>query len=113
MAEQAIALPVATADTGKLNHAATRALGAIWRPGHEYKKAGVMLLNLVPAIDVQGGRFDRPDDPKTVARMKAIDALNVRYGRGTVTFAGMAANPAGSCAAISSARATRRPGRTC
>ena len=46
-----------------------------------------MLLNLVPAIDVQGGLFDRPDDPKAIARMKAIDALNGRYGRDTITFA--------------------------
>ena len=87
MAERAVTLPVATADTGKLNHAAMRALDALWRSGHEYKKAGVMLLNLVPAIDVQGGLFDRPDDPKAIARMKAIDALNARYGRDTITFA--------------------------
>ena len=87
MAERAVTLPVATADTGKLNHAATRALDALWRPGHEYKKAGVMLLNLVPATFVQGGLFDRPDDPKAIARMKAIDALNGRYGRDTITFA--------------------------
>lgn len=89
MAEQAFVLPVATADTGRLNRAALIALDAIWRPGHDYKKAGVMLLDLAPARDVQGGLFDRPDDPKALARMKALDALNARYGRGTVTFASM------------------------
>ena len=88
-AEQAFVLPVATADTGRLNRAALIALDAIWRPGHDYKKAGVMLLDLVPARDVQGGLFDRPDDAKALARMKALDALNARYGRGTVTFASM------------------------
>ena len=45
-----------------------------------------MLLDLVPAIDVQGGLFDRPDDPKAIARMKAIDALNGRYRCDTITF---------------------------
>ena len=92
-AEQAFVMPVATADTGRLNRGALLALDAIWRPGHDYKKAGVMLLNLTPAQDVQGGLFDRPDDPRSVARMKALDALNAKFGRGTVTYASMGRNP--------------------
>ncbi len=36
---QPVALPVATADTGKLIGAALRGLGALWRPGLRYKKA--------------------------------------------------------------------------
>ena len=94
LAEQAVALPVATADTGRLNRAALLGLDAIWRDGLSYKKAGVMLVNLVTAGDVQGGLFDRPDDEKALARMKALDALNARYGRGTVTFASMGRRPA-------------------
>src|SRR3546814_13561931 len=39
-ATQAISLPVATADTGKLIPAEMQALGAIWRSGNRYKKAG-------------------------------------------------------------------------
>ncbi|MCW6512299.1 Y-family DNA polymerase [Lichenifustis flavocetrariae] len=92
-AERSVTLPVASADTGKLNHAAMRALDALWRSGLEYKKAGVMLLNLVAADTVQGGLFDRPDDPKAMARMRALDALNAKYGRGTVTFAAMGRKP--------------------
>ena len=86
-AEQAIQLPVATSDTGKLNSAALRALRAIYRSGHHYKKAGVMLLDLVSASVVQGGLFDRPDSVKSAARMRAVDGLNRRFGRDTVTFA--------------------------
>jgi DNA polymerase V len=86
-AEQTIHLPVATADSGKLTSAALRALAAIYRPGHAYKKAGVMLLDLLPAADVQGGLFDQPDGPRSEARMKVIDALNKRYGRDTVSLA--------------------------
>ena len=93
VAELAVALPVATADTGKLNHAAMRAFDALWRPGHDYKKAGVMLLNLVAASEVQGGLFDTPDDPRSIARMQALDALNAKFGRGTVTFASMGRKP--------------------
>ena len=92
-AERAIRLPVATADTGRLNRAALTVLEALFRPGHDYKKAGVMLLDLVSVGTVQGGLFDRPDDAKAVARMKALDGLNARYGRGTVTFASQGRKP--------------------
>jgi DNA polymerase V len=85
-AEQTIRLPVATADTGKLTSAALRALNAIYQPGHSYKKAGVMLLDLIPASRVQGGLFDLPDGPRSMKRMKAIDALNKRYGRDTISL---------------------------
>lgn len=91
--ERAVTLPVATADTGRLNRAALRGLDALFRPGHAYKKAGVMLLNLVPAGTVQGGLFDAPDDARSLARMKALDALNARFGRGTVTYAAMGSRP--------------------
>ena len=77
---------MATADTGKLIAAATAALGIIFKPGYRYKKAGVTFLDLVPADRVQGGLFDRPDDAARSRRMRAVDALNARYGRGTVAF---------------------------
>ena len=79
-------MPVATADTGKLLHAAMTALGRLWRSGYRYKKAGVMLLDLVDADGVASGLFDQPDDGRSLARMAAIDALNVRFGRGTVGY---------------------------
>ncbi len=92
-AERAYNMPVATADTGKLNRGALIALDSLWRSGFDYKKAGVMLVDLVPAATVQGGLFDRPDDARSQARMKALDALNAKYGRGTVTFASMGRKP--------------------
>ena len=85
-ASKAVRLPVATADTGKLIAAATAALGIIFKPGYRYKKAGVTFLDLVAADRVQGGLFDRPDDASSMRRMRAIDELNARYGRGTVGF---------------------------
>jgi DNA polymerase V len=78
--------PWASADTGKLIRAAMIALGALYRSGYRYKKAGVILLDLVPAGTAQAGLFDRPDDARSIARMRAIDSLNVRFGRGTVAF---------------------------
>jgi DNA polymerase V len=85
-ASKLIHIPVASADTGKLIAAALRALSVIWKTGYRYKKAGVMLLDLLPADYAQAGLFDAPDDERSHARMKAIDGLNVRYGRDTVTF---------------------------
>lgn len=85
-AGQVVRLPVATADTGRLNGAAQAALARIWRPGFRYKKAGVVFLELVPAARVQAGLFDRPDDARSQARMRALDGLNRRYGRGTVAY---------------------------
>src|SRR5271168_934912 len=85
-ASKAVRLPVATADTGKLIAAATAALGIIFKPGYRYKKAGVTFLDLVAADRVQSGLFDRPDDARSMRRMRAIDELNARFGRGAVTF---------------------------
>jgi DNA polymerase V len=93
--ERMLALPVATADTGAIIGAAQRALAAIWRPGFHYKKAGVMLLDLVKAERVQTGLFDHPDDARSQARMRTLDKLNRRFGRDTVFFAAAGVNRRG------------------
>lgn len=53
-ASQSVQLPIATSDTGRLVAAAKNGLRRIWAEGYKYKKAGVMLLDLVPASGVQG-----------------------------------------------------------
>src|SRR5271170_7444744 len=85
-ASKAVRLPVATADTGKLIAAAMTALGIIFKPGYRHKKAGVTFLDLAPSGRVQSGLFDQPDDARSVGRMRAIDQLNARFGRGTIGF---------------------------
>ena len=93
-ASQAVQLPVATADTGKLTAAAIRGLAVIWRGGFSYKKAGVMFLDLVPAASVQGGMFDAPDSPARQRLMGIIDLVNARHGRDTISFAWSGRQPA-------------------
>ena len=83
-------LAVATADTGRLIAAAMKVLAIIWRPGFRYKKAGVLLDALCPADTVQGAIFDRPDTPENKALMAAVDALNHKFGRDTLTWASSA-----------------------
>jgi DNA polymerase V len=112
-ASKSVHLPVATADTGKLIKAAIAALGALYRPGYRYKKAGVILLDLVPAAGVQAGLFDAPDDARSIARMRAIDALNARFGHGTVAFGTAGERRRGACGGNSYRRATRRFGMSC
>lgn len=83
---QTVNLPIATSDTGRLVAAAMQGLSAIWKPRFSYKKGGVMLLDLTPAAYVQGSLFETPDDPSSQARMKALDTINRKYGKGTLVF---------------------------
>ena len=82
-----------SADTRVLIGAAARALTAIYRPGFNYVKAGVMLMDLRPSGQAQG-ELDlfaaEPGPPGQAAPptlMNAVDALNQRFGRGAVAVA--------------------------
>jgi DNA polymerase V len=86
-ATRAVQLPAATSDSGKLISAALAGLASIWRDGNRYKKAGVVLLDLHPAAAVQEGLFDKADNTRRGALMRALDRLNLRYGRDAVSFA--------------------------
>jgi DNA polymerase V len=91
-AARPVHLGVATSDSGKLIGAALAGLRAVWRGGYRYKKAGVILLDLHPASDVQQGLFDKADDPRRKALMRTLDGLNLRFGRDTVTLAATGRN---------------------
>lgn len=86
-AAKIIALPVATADSAKLARTALVALEALWRPNLRYKKAGVILLDLVPATNVQGDLWQRPDNAKSKTLMQVMDRLNEDFGRDTISMA--------------------------
>ena len=91
-----------TSDTRVLIAAAMRALESMFRPGHPYVKAGVMLMDLRDEGQAQGelDLFAEPGGPsalptETAARasatnarlMSAVDALNQRFGLGAVSVA--------------------------
>ncbi|KQP43896.1 Y-family DNA polymerase [Pseudorhodoferax sp. Leaf274] len=75
-----------TADTPALVRAAVAGLHQIYQPGYDLIKAGVMLLDLTPASRVQQelALEDDSADPTRARLMVAMDALNGRYGKGTV-----------------------------
>ena len=76
-----------TADSAAIAATAVRGLHAIFKPGFNYAKAGVMLLDL-QAGDVEQGELDL-DEPGAdrTQLMGTIDALNNQYGRSTVSLA--------------------------
>jgi DNA polymerase V len=84
----------ATADTPALVRAAVAGLHQIYQPGYDLIKAGVMLLDLTPASRVQQelALEDDSADPTRARLMVAMDALNGRYGKGTVHAASTGVN---------------------
>lgn len=83
-----VPLIVPTDDSRVLAGAALHGLERIFIEGFRYKKAGVMLMDLSPKGMLQGVLFDeaRPREPG-VKVMAALDALNHRFGRDTVSIA--------------------------
>lgn len=81
-------LPEPTADTRQLAGQALRALEAIYRPGFGYQKAGVMLCDLVPRRRRQPSLFeDTAGEVRSERLMQAWDAINRRWGAGTLKVA--------------------------
>jgi DNA polymerase V len=80
----ALTLPLAEAtdDTRRFTSAALRALDAIYRPGFEYKKAGVMLSCITEKAARQQTLFDDSEASEKSARlMSVMDAVNNEFGR--------------------------------
>lgn len=80
-------LPVATNSTMELIRYALSALQAIYQKGYRYKKAGVLVFDIVPENQVQGSLFDNVDRGKHAEIMKTLDQINSKYGRDTLKIA--------------------------
>ena len=88
-------LTPATQDTKRLARAALEGLQAIFRPSVKYAKAGVMLFDLqderieqLALFGEESAAADARRDPGGTGLMQTVDALNSRFGRGTVRLAG-------------------------
>ena len=94
-----LTLPVATSDTVELVRYAQAALKKLWQPGQRYTNAGVVLDGLEPAGQAQLGLFEAaPVSEKRARLMAELDALNRRFGKGTVRLAATARAPGQSVA---------------
>ena len=77
-----------TADSGALVSAAVAGLKAIFRPGFNYAKAGVMLLDLqADSICQSELNLENDEQPDHSKLMTTLDGLNRRFGKGTVLMA--------------------------
>ena len=78
-----------TQDSRDIIAAATRCLEVIWREGHRYQKAGIMLGDFYSQGVAQLNLFDE-NAPRqnSKALMSVLDHLNAKQGRGTLYFAG-------------------------
>ncbi|AMO48903.1 DNA polymerase V [Enterobacter sp. FY-07] len=83
-----------TQDSRDIIGAATRCLDSIWKDGHRYQKAGVMLGDFFSQGVAQLNLFDdnapRANSEKLMA---VLDQLNAKDGRGTLYFAGQGIQP--------------------
>lgn len=78
-----------TQDSRDIIAAATRCLDKIWKDGHRYQKAGVMLGDFFSQGVAQLNLFDA-NAPRAGSEklMEVLDHLNAKGGRGTLYFAG-------------------------
>ncbi|EPL2278266.1 Y-family DNA polymerase [Klebsiella pneumoniae] len=78
-----------TQDSRDIIAAATRCLDAIWKDGHRYQKAGVMLGDFYSQGVAQLNLFDDNAPWKNSEKlMEVLDHLNAKDGRGALYFAG-------------------------
>ena len=83
-----IPLMTATNDTAELIRYAMMALDRIFRPGYNYKKAGVIVGEIVPANQIQKSMFDQVlDRTRNNKLMAALDSINGKMGQDKVRFA--------------------------
>ena len=86
-ANMMVKLSSPTNSTMVLTKAALYGLKKIFKPGYQYKKAGVIIMGISPASERQLSLFSE-EDPRHQLLMKTIDQLN-KVENGKVKFAGM------------------------
>ncbi len=76
----------ATQNTLALLRYAREALRKIYKPGYDYKKAGVVLMDFQQEVCLQRDLFtvNDPQETKDMRLVKALDMINDKYGRNTL-----------------------------
>lgn len=79
--------PKETDSTMWILKTASQGLKTIFRDGYKYKKAGTMLLDILPNTLGQNDLFIDEEKMNNPKLMDVLDAINTKYGRQTVQFA--------------------------
>ena len=86
-------LPYPTDDVRLLTKAAVDALDHVYRPGFNYSKAEVMLLNLCQPGEYTDDLFAISQPAEATKVMAVLDQINGRWGSGTLRSASVPGNP--------------------
>ena len=84
---QKIILDVPSNDSMEITKQALKALKNIYKKGFSYKKAGVIVGDIVPQNSQQLSLFDNKDSFKIKNIMSAVDHINQKMGRNKIRLA--------------------------
>jgi len=79
-----VTLPVATSNSQELISYALAAFRRAFRPGALYKKAGVVLLKIIPETAVVPDLFDTKDRSRDARLQRVLDHIDDRHGKRTI-----------------------------
>lgn len=82
-----------TNDTRVISTAASQAAGELFRPNVPFHKCGILLMELKERQPEQLHFFTPQQTTESRQLMKSLDAVNQRFGRGTLTLANQGINP--------------------
>lgn len=82
-----VILPIHTNHSNELVKAARRALREIYAKGYQFKKAGVILSDIVPENEIQGNLFYQRDSTRLKTIHQVMDKINKSEGRDTLKVA--------------------------
>ncbi len=85
-----IGLPQASDFTADFLQAATQGLGKLFKPGNQYKKAGIMLNDFSDAQNIQLDLFTQTSERQNQQNkdlMNTLDSINTKFGKGTLRSA--------------------------
>ena len=86
-------MPVPTNDTSEIIRYCFKGLQSIYKKGLKYKKAGIMLKELLQPGHGQKALFDSRDRKRFDTLMQSIDEIDNRMGKSTLKFAACGVSP--------------------
>lgn len=87
-----IRLAIPSDDTRTITKALLQQLERIYRAGHRYSRAGVMLSELCARHTHQVDLFEKEPAQQDTRLMELLDEINQKFGKGRVRFAGQQNN---------------------
>lgn len=85
--------PYRTDDTRLLTKAAKEGVERVHREGFRYSKPELRLLDLSQLNEITGDLFAAAQPVASEKRVGVLDAVNGRWGRGTIRLASVPVNP--------------------